>query len=145
MSELSTLTSHYAATADLAQLVNQAVIIMKKGYYRLPGFERITEAQLKESCTILVGFLGELLTRLVPDLVSPELERRYGIPGTILERVRERKRGEWTYFLEDLKAARDHLQKGIGSLTEGDLRLLDDLCGIIDAEVSSVFRKLWRK
>lgn len=145
MSELSALTNYYAATAALAQRLTRAVMVLKKVYYRLAGADALSESQTQESRTQVQEFIEGLLRGLSPGEKVREGDRPPAVPGPVLERLREWKRGEWTYFLQDLRTARDHLAIGIKALTDADLRLIDELCAVMDAEASSTFRMLQRK
>lgn len=145
MSELSALTSYYAATAALAQQLTGAVMVLKKIHHRLAGAETLSEGQTRESLAQLEAFIVGLLCALGRGEVAGQSDQLPLVPGPVVERLRARKRGEWEYFAQDLRTARDHLKAGVQAVTGADLGLIDELCAVMDAEASSTFRTLLRK
>lgn len=143
MSDLSILSHVYKTNSDLLKKINDAVVVLKRARYKLPGAESLSPRQVLESQKLLSQFLDELLRDLSPSL-SKEAED-FMIPSSLIERINEAKKGELEYYLSDLKLASDHLVHDLVCLTPKDLALLDELATITDAETSSIFRKLWRK
>jgi len=143
MSDLSTLSHVYKINSDLLEKINNAVVVLKRAQYKLPGADSLSLGQVLDSQKLLSQFLTVVLQDLSP---SPGKEREdFMVPSSLIERLNEAKKGELEYYISDLRQANDHLNRDLACLTPKDMTLLDELAAITDAETSSIFRKLWRK
>jgi hypothetical protein len=93
MSDISTLSHEYDASAKLAEELNEAVLAIKKArLHRRPG---LTADQRKS----LANTLQSLRQQVEADQVLGQSEF---IPQEMVDRVRERNRPHMAYFLDDL-------------------------------------------
>ena len=147
MSDIDVLSHEYRTISDLATSLNSAIIAAKRLRHKLPGSETLTEENIRSYQEFLSGFLAGL-SRLMSAQGGEKQEaelKEPAIPGSLVGKVMSVKRAMLPYYLKDLKEAVEHLKSGFQNLTEEDIRLLDELCSMSDAETSSVFRRLWRK
>jgi len=145
MSDLGTLSSHYRSSAELAKELNQAVVIMKKKFYKLAGEQDISEEQIASCRRYLANVLNTLLIEFTSASGEDNKTVQQSIPASILERVRQAHKGTLAHYIEDVTEVKNRLlQDGIG-LTEEDIHLLDELAATAGLDTSEVFRKMWRK
>lgn len=147
MSDIDVLSHEYRTVSHLASSLNSAVIEGKRLRYGLPGSGSLTREDISSYQHFLSGFLASL-SRLVAIEENEESEAQTGepiIPASLVEKVKTAKQTLLPYYIDDLKEVTKHLEEGFECLTEEDIRLLDELCSISDAETSNLFRKLRRK
>lgn len=147
MSELGVLSHGYKTSSHLSEQINKATIIVKKLFYKLPGYELIDkrdiESNIENLCDILLGIEDLLLLKKPRNFHGEEVER--GIPGSFIEKIRGAKSGELNFYIQDLKEVQTHLESGINKVTDKDIKFLDELCALADSETSRIFREMWRK
>ena len=136
MSDISTLSHEYQASARLAEELNEALLSIKKGrLHRRPG---LTVDQMKA----LASTVESLLRQVEAD---EDLSRSEFIPQEMVDRVRERNRAHIAYFLEDLSRTARVLGAGSGPLDDEVVRTLDEICDAADETASAVFRRMRRR
>jgi hypothetical protein len=146
MSDISVLSHEYKRASELSQAINHALITLKKVHLRLPGGEDTTLDEFDASRRTLAGILATLITLLEPTrrhrISAPEAAR---VPEALVARLRGERRGDLSYYLDDLERIVGRLRDDPSKLSDADLALLDQLAAMADAETSSVFRLLMRK
>jgi len=147
MSELGVLSHQYETSSYLSEQINKATIIIKKLFYKLPGYELISRKDIESSIEKLTDILSgieDLLSLQKPrDSHGEEVET--GISGSFIEKIKKNKSGELNFYIQDLNKLRTHLKSGMDSITNKDIKFLDELCAIADSETSRIFREMWRK
>jgi uncharacterized coiled-coil protein SlyX len=145
MSETGIISQEYQNAADLFRDINRAVVILKKRYFKLSGASQITEQESSDSRRLLVSVLRQLVAKLGKES-SPmeEKQETTQIPPFFLKRLYQRNQGTISWYVEDLEELCSVLDKD-RQLTEEMIKQLDELCGQLDAETTSIYRKLWRK
>jgi len=144
MSDIDVLSHEYKTSSDLSTSLNSAIIAAKRFRYGLPGSETLTKEEIRSYQDFLSGFLVGL-SRLMSDKEGEAEVEEPTIPGSLVEKARTVKQTVLPHYLKDLKEAVGRLNLGFQHLTEEDIRFLDELCRMSDAETSSLFRRLWRK
>ena len=145
MSETGIISQEYQHAADLFRDINRAVVRLKKRYFGLSGASLITEAELLESRQLLARILRQLVLSLGSDPSLSEGENESTqIPPLFLKRLYQRNQGTLTWYVEDLEKLQRVLEED-QPLTKEMITRLDELCGQLDAETTSIYRKLWRK
>jgi len=141
---VSVLSHEYQTASELSQTINRALITLKKARLHLPTSEELTPEQIRKSQRCLVEVLAALSGLLAPDKVNERDASAVQIPGSLVARLRQERRGDLEYFLQDLNRTVERLGSGLPDLTDQDIGLLDHLAAAADAETSSVFRRLMR-
>lgn len=145
MSETGIISQEYQNAADLFRDINRAVVVLKKRHFKLSGASQITEQELLEARQLLVGVLRQLVAKLGMENSSEAGENEpTQIPPLFLKRLYQRNQGTISWYVEDLEELRRVLDEDT-PLTEEMIKRLDELCGQLDAETTSIYRKLWRK
>jgi hypothetical protein len=147
MSDVSVLSHEYKTASELSQILNDALILVKKSHWALPGAGEISEEALTRARTSLANIVASLAQLLGAPNVgeeAPEVLSAPAVSGSLVSRVREEHSGDLSYFLDDLAALARRLREPETRLTDADLRLLDELASAADAETSNVFRRLMR-
>lgn len=143
MSDVSVLSHEYQTASELSQTLNRALITLKKARLRVPTSETITVGQTRKS----QRHWAETLVAL-SKLLDPEASNVDGstiqIPGSLVARLRQDRRGDLAYFMEDLGQTIKRLESDLSGLTDSDIALLDHVAAAADAEASRVFRRLMR-
>lgn len=146
MSDVSVLSQEYKTASELSHTISQALIVLKKVHYALPGADTISSEERLQSQQRLV----EIVAALIPLLDAPpakplDVEATVQIPGAFVVHVQDKRRGNLPDFIEDLTALVARLRAGPAALIEEDFALLDELASIADAEATRVFRRLMRR
>ena len=147
MSEVSVLSQEYKTASELSRALNGALIVLKKVRLGLPGAETITADEVERSRHCLSEILAALRQLVKPAQAGHSRATQDAVarvPGALVTRLREERRGDLDYYLEDLDGIAERLREGVGALTEADVERLDALAAVADAETSSVFRRLMR-
>lgn len=128
LSEKYSSESHmYKTNSELLKGINDAVMVLKRVQYELPGKESLSPEQVAESQRLLSKFLGAVIQGLSPSLDKGRED--FTIPGSLIQRISEAKKGELRYYIEDLRRANAHLNQNLALLTQEDLNLLNELVG----------------
>jgi hypothetical protein len=136
MSDISTLSHEYEASAKLAEELNEAILAIKKS--RLHQQVGLTADQRKA----LANTVESLRQQMEADR---GMARAEFIPQEMVDRVRERNRPRMAYFLDDLSRTVSVLDAGTGPLDDAVLRTLDEICDAADETASAVFRRMRRR
>jgi len=146
MSDLGILSHHYQASAELADELNEAVIALKRYFYDLPGKDGLKDEQLAEyrckAAAIAEAILAELEMTLGQRETETRPERR--IPASVVDRLRQRHRGDIVHFLDDLGRTVESFEQTGSSLRERDIQILEELSQTAGLDTAEVFRKMWR-
>ncbi len=148
MGDVSVLSHEYKTASDLSQALNDALIVVKKVHWSLPGASDIstqTLAAARVALASIVTTLAQLLRASTGDRSAQEVSSGTPVSGGLVSRLREEHGGDLAYFLDDLTALGAKLPEAGQRLADSDLVLLDELSTAADAETSSVFRRLMRK
>jgi len=144
MSDITSLSHEYSASADFAQKANDALLLLKKETLAEKGLEMPSTSSLKEARQILMDIAKSILNRLGEGGVSSYSTSLYPIPEDIFTRIESQHRGRIPYFLDDFKRIFKRLSKNV-TLEEQDLVVLDAICQAADASASASFRRLRRR
>ena len=136
MSDISTLSHEYEASARLADELNEAILAIKKA--RLHRRAGLTGDQRKSLANTV-----ESLRQLVE--AGQDLGQSEFIPQEMVDRVRQRNRPHMAYFLDDLLRTASVLGGGSGPLDDEVVRTLDEICDAADEAASAVFRRMRRR
>jgi hypothetical protein len=136
MSDISTLSHEYEASAKLAEELNEAILAIKKS--RLHRQAGLTADQRKA----LAKTVESLRQQMEADR---DMARTEFIPQEMIDRVRERNRPRMAYFLDDLSRTVSVLDAGTGPLDDTVVRTLDEICDAADETASAVFRRMRRR
>jgi hypothetical protein len=136
MSDISTLSHEYEASAKLAEDLNEAILAIKKA--RLHRRAGLTPDQRKSLANTV-----ESLRQLVKP--HQDLGQSEFIPQEMVDRVRERNRPHMAYFLDDLLRTASALGGGSGPVDDEVVRTLDEICDAADETASAVFRRMRRR
>lgn len=149
MSGTGIISQEYHDAAELFRGVNSAVVLLKKSHYKLPGAKRVKEYELDESRRVLSSVINQLVARL-DKADRGDAGKEQGVTGVaprvpplFARRLRERHSGDLQWYVQDLDELIGVLKKNEG-LTSDQLAHLDELCSQLDAETTSLYRKLWR-
>ena len=136
MSDISTLSHEYEASAKLAEELNEAILAIKKArLHRRPG---LTTDQRKS----LANTVKSLRQQVEAD---QDLGQSEFIPQEMVDRVRERNRPHMAYFLDDLSRTASVLGGGSEPLDDDVVRTLVEVCDAADETASAVFRRMRRR
>lgn len=147
MSEIGIISQEYKNTAGLFQKINQAVIVLKKDSYGTnsvsPSSTAVKEAKslLNKVLASIVMMLGDDFDNVVSDgeLIS--------IPPFFISRIQESRQGDLKRCIEDIQELQLRLQdnKDNKVLDINSFKILDEICGQLDAETSKLYRKMRRR
>ena len=146
MSNMGVFSHRYSSISDLSREINDAAIIIKKAHFNLAGKKDITSSQIAESRQYLEDIFINLIYNIQPENHSFDnrIKKTIHLPISFIDHVKNSNRSEMQYFIDDLKNFIGHLQND-QNLTTKDLKILDNMCSIMDEETSASFRKFWRK
>lgn len=142
MSETGALAHEYRLASELSETLNRALIGLKKAQLHTAG-EDIDADDLRRARSS-VAEIVESVSNAVRSHEGRGFPGISDIPPAVTSHILKRRRGQLPYYLKDLDELRVHL-KGSELLSDGDIRLLDEIAGLIDAETAQVFRRLMRK
>lgn len=142
MSEIGIISQEYKNTAGLFQKINQAVILLKKDFYRKNAVDPET---INDAKFLLSNVLGNILMQLNDSLVDIVFdEELVSIPPFFIKRLQEHRQGDLEWYIEELKELQLKLKEN-SLLDENSLNTLDEICGQLDAETSKLYRKMRRR
>jgi len=145
MSETGIISQEYQDTAELFRDINRSVMLLKKHHFQLSGAKQISDQDLLEARQLIASVLRQLVAKLNKEVsFATEEKMSSRVPPFFLKRLRERHRGELQWYVEDLQELRLAIEDA-QPLTDELIAHLDELCGQLDAETTSIYRKLWRK
>lgn len=146
MSEVGVLSQEYKTASELSQAITLALIALKKRRLNVVDGERVTPEQFEASRHRFADILFALA-----ELLEPTGSRRatsaasVRVPGALVTRLKEERRGDLAYYLEDVHRVATRLREHPSELTDADFAVLEELAGVADAEASSIFQRLMRE
>lgn len=147
MSDIGVISYEYQRSSELAEKINDALIVIKKAHYGLPSSSVLPDEEISRSQQFLVDVLRKFLeafsTKTRVNVAEPSSE--IYLPGSLLQRIRTKHKPKLIYYLADLRKAAEHLEQGVDHLTDSDLSLLDDMCAAIDIQTATIFQKFWKE
>lgn len=143
MSNMSIISDHYDAVAQLSAVLNESVLILKKEALRRGKVKSSTRwttnrSDKVEARKILDGFADELF-----EVRHARVPLESTIPRSVVKKI-ERLGQTQPHFDQDLQELHNRLANN-RYLTKRNFKLIETLLSIIDSDRSAVFRKLWRK
>lgn len=139
MSDLTALSGEYAENAEFVRTLNSALLALRK---------RQLAGKRKASGAVNFRSLGDLIAELARCIDQKEGVgegcEAVEIPRDVLDRLRERHRSDLGWYAKDLQAIGELLRQE-KSLSDKQLRQLDEICEAADAAATAVFRRLWRR
>jgi hypothetical protein len=142
MSDITSLSSNYSATATFAKEFNGAVLILKRrhlAHEALPVPPAEEEAHARKQ---LSEYLRGIVRQLAPEASSEAAADR--IPEAVISRLAEKHQNKMAWFVADIGQVRRTIDEG-KPLVENDFAALDEVCDAADATASASFRRLWRR
>jgi hypothetical protein len=143
MSDTTSLSSNYSATAAFAKDFNGAVLALKRRYLAQESIPVLGAEEEAEARRKLAEHLRSVVYHLLPDEAGAVVltER---IPDGIISRLEEKHTNKMAWFVSDLKKVEDSL-RGATALGQDEFVALDEVCDAADATASASFRRLWRR
>ncbi len=142
MSDITSLSSNYSATATFAKEFNAAVLILKRRHLAhdalpVPPAEEEAEAR-RQLSKYLQGVVGQLTPEAMAEV---PVDR---IPDAVISRLVEKHQNKMAWLVADIGQVRRTIDEG-RPLVEHDFAALDEVCDAADATASASFRRLWRR
>ncbi len=145
MSDISLLSHEYNTTSEFSQKLNNALIKLKKHVLSLPGSEQITREEVEESRKSISQIILGIVIQINPERMPQGLDiTELMVPGSLVSRIRQERRGDIAYFLEDLDRSSSKLMDFTQELSKEDLEIIDYVASVADEQTSKVFRRLMR-
>ena len=143
MSDLTGLSHEYATTAEFAQHVNQAVLVLKKDRLReaIPPESAEDVAKARVALREIVSAILVLVSQAEP---SEPAGIEMTIPEDVTARLKKKYQSQMVYFVADLRKTLSALDGEI-DLGNGEIAVLDAICDAADASASASFRRLRRR
>jgi hypothetical protein len=144
MSDMTGLSHEYATTAEFAQQVNQAVLVLKKDRLReiVPPESEEDLAQARAALREVVSALLALVSQAEASVSAAATETM--IPEDVIARLKRKYQSRMVYFLADLRRTLSALDGEI-DLSDDEIAVLDSVCDAADASASASFRRLRRR
>jgi len=145
MSDLSSLSHDYAASASFAEEINESLLKLKKVLAKTPGSRFVRSEEVQEARENL----RRILSSLLQEISKPERNQADEgfktklIPEEFIDGIHDKHKGRFSYFVEDLSEALNALDTN--RITNQTINILDDICDIADSTASVTFRRLWRR
>jgi hypothetical protein len=143
MSDISILSGRYDTISKFSTKLNEAILILKKAALKAsqpaPTVMYVRDWSATDEAR---EFLGKLLSELVETL-DGSLPAETTIPYSLADGFQKLHLNDpdFDQGVKNLRHRLTHFQDP----TPEDFDLLDKLLSVVDADVSTVFRKLWRK
>jgi hypothetical protein len=141
MSDMTSLSSNYSATAAFAKEFNGAVLMLKRRYLAQQSVSPPTADDEAEARRLLTEYVDGIIGRLVREVGTTSTER---IPEAVIARLAQKNQNKMTWLVADLR----QVQRFLGEakpFSEDDFAALDEVCDAADATASASFRRLWRR
>jgi hypothetical protein len=142
MSDTTSLSSNYSASAAFATHFNQAVLVLKRWHLVANAVPRPAVGEEAAARQTLAEHVRGLIAELAPGGAPRVLAER--TPDGVISRLAEKHRDKLSWFLSDLRQIEQCLT-GTGALDEHAFEALDEVCDAADATASASFRRLWRR
>ena len=143
MSDMTGLSHEYAVTAEFAEQVNQAVLVLKKD--RLgETVPRQSEGGVAEACAALREVVSAVLALVAETETNEPTGLEPMIPEDVIARLNRKYQSQMSYFVSDLGRALSALSAET-ALEDDAITVLDAICDAADASASASFRRLRRR
>jgi hypothetical protein len=142
MSDLSIIAHDYELNAEFARKFNEAVLNLKRLYLLRRTAKPETEAGVEQSRTELRHLLESLVLAL-QDGAKHWTADQARVPADVIDRLRNRLKGEVPETIVELRRVTENLAKG-AALDKPAFAALDRVCEAADATASAAFRRLRR-
>jgi hypothetical protein len=142
MSDLSIIAHDYELNAEFARKFNEAVLNLKRVYLLRRTATTETKAGIENSRTELRQLLGSLVLAL-QDKGKAWTADQAQVPADVIERLRQRLKGDLAETIVELRQVVESLGKG-AALDKSAFAALDHVCEAADATASAAFRRLRR-
>jgi hypothetical protein len=142
MSDTTSLSSNYSASAAFATQFNQAVLVLKRWHLVPDAVSRPAAGEEAAARQTLAEHVRGLITDLKPGGGPRVLADR--APAGVVSRLVEKNRDKLSWFLSDLQQIERSLA-GTVALDADAFAALDEVCDAADATASASFRRLWRR
>jgi hypothetical protein len=147
MSDLGLLSYQYKELAELAQQLKQWAVQVRRAYHDLPAPETDEASDLTTAMTELAR-----VTRFLGDVIGLEDEGAWPkhlladppVPTVLVERLRDAHAYDRPLYIQQLARLAEHLDEGVGALTDRDMDLLDGIVLAASADANAIFRRLMR-
>lgn len=143
MSDMTSLSHEYAASADFAREFNDAVLWLKKWQFPEAGIPTPAKEEVHGARQQLIQVMHDLAARLESKVQSSQMSRG-AIPGEIVDRLVSKHKNRMAYLVQDLRNATSELE-GEGQIDLSAMATLDEICDAADASASASFRRLRRR
>jgi hypothetical protein len=144
VSELGLLTHQYELNAKFFKQFSDALLLVKRVHYNLPGARGVSPLEIVDACRVLDEVLEDIYERLFELNAEEHKEGARDVPGVLVERVSQSKAGELDLFRADLQDAQQRLRLDARKLKEVDIQLLDEVCRFADLTTTALYRRIWR-
>lgn len=142
MSDLSIIAHDYELNAKFARKFNEAVLNLKRLYLLRRTTTAETEVSIVKSRTELRQLLESLVLALQDEGKAWTADQAQ-VPADVIDRLRERLKGELPETIVELRRVVESLVQG-AALNEPAFAALDRVCEAADATASAAFRRLRR-
>lgn len=143
MSDTTSLSSNYSATAAFAKEFNGAVLVLKRWHLAADSVPRPAAeeeaAARRELAARLRGVIAELSSGEAK--AAPPVDR---VPEGVISRLSDKNQSKMSWFLTDLRTVERTLVD-TAALGPDEFATLDEVCDAADATASASFRRLWRR
>jgi len=135
MSDISALSHDYESTARFAELVNTAVLNLKKSLRR--GGRAVPSPSETADLADIVRAVKHQVEKRSPESMP-------AVPSEVVERLTIEHKTQLGYLVDDLSSAERALS-GNSPVDSEVIRVLDEICDAADASASAMFRRLRRR
>lgn len=143
MSDMTSLSHEYAASADFARQFNDAVLRLKQWCFTETGIPVPGEEEVLEARRWLAHALQDLAMRLEGQ-GEPLHTYWDATPGEVVDRLINKHKSRMASFVHDLRSSSIALE-GRGPIDRPAIAILDEICDAADASASASFRRLRRR
>ena len=143
MSDITSLSSNYSATATFAKEFNSAVLVLKRRHLAFESLPAPPVEEEDQARRQLAEHLRGIIEQLAPEDANAgvPVER---IPDAVISRLAEKHQSKMAWLVADIRQVQRLLDEG-KPLVEHDFAALDEVCDAADATASASFRRLWRR
>jgi hypothetical protein len=144
MSETGILSQDYTNTARLFKEMNRSVVLLKKQFYGLVGVQHLSKGDILSAKHLLAVIVKKIIDELGENSSLAQQNNEFvEIPPLFLKRLQDKHKSDTEWYVDDLRKLHKVFIED-ETLTEELIHLLDELCDQLDAETTSLYRKLLR-
>src|SRR5690242_13351628 len=125
MSDMTSLSSTYSATATFAKDFNGAVLILKRRHLAQDALPTPAADEESQARNRLAKYLQGIVAQLAPEAAEAAAPAER-IPEAVIVRLAEKNQSKMTWLVRDLREAWRTLEAQ-GSLSEEDFAALDEV------------------